>query len=355
MIGDQDKSGSAASVSDAKYFMTGDIGGTNVRLELKERNGKLIKKVLDYVVNFPSFSDCITKFFTNVEGDVKPNQVFAAISIAAMVRDNKAMTSMDWGYPDGNKLKEEFHFKELILLNDFAACGYALPLIDPSTMTILKGTAPPDLSKELKMLIVGPGTGLGVCLLHQRHNHLHVFGSEGSQIGLPVPDDAQFEFEQYARKELNTKGLLSCESICSGSALPMIYKYHAMKAGVEMKGPLPSTGIETFQHIDGDAVAKETFDHFLKMLAMAMASFAACYLPDEGIILCGSILRSVKKHLVADAARGDNSILLHNFANNKCLGSYLRSVPIYLAAEEDLGLKGCWNYLVQLMRSEGNK
>lgn len=150
------------------YFLIGDIGGTNLRVELRDKNNHIVKKIVVKTAEYHSMSEFFHAFFKDLA--VKPQQVCGAISIASKILNNKAVTNANytWELADGNAIREEFSFKEMILLNDFEACGYSLPLLIQKDLVVLKGDHRPDLHKDYKVLLVGPGTGLGVCLLSHK-------------------------------------------------------------------------------------------------------------------------------------------------------------------------------------------
>ena len=158
----------ASSPAGSKYFLVGDIGGTNTRLMLKESSGKVLKRIDGSTQDFTSFSGLLTWFLADVE--IKPPKIYGAVCFASKILHNKTVTSANyaWEQSDGNKIKEQFGFKEMVLLNDFEGCGYSMPILDHNLMRSLKGTPLPSLKGNYKVMLVGPGTGLGVCLLSQK-------------------------------------------------------------------------------------------------------------------------------------------------------------------------------------------
>lgn len=151
-----------------KYFLIGDVGGTNLRIELRSEKNEVVKKLVTKTSEYKNFSECLKAFFSDLKVD--PVYVWSAISIASKILNNRAVTkaNYNWELADGNLLKEEFYFREMILLNDFEACGYSVPSLDQNQITVLKGEALPDLKKDFRSILVGPGTGLGVCILAKR-------------------------------------------------------------------------------------------------------------------------------------------------------------------------------------------
>lgn len=158
----------ATSPAGTQYFLVGDIGGTNTRLELKSASGEVIKRLDANTAEFKSFNELLTQFLKDV--DTQPDKIFGAVCFASKISHNKTVTNANyqWAPTDGDKIKEQFGFKEMVLLNDFEACGYSVPILDKSKLLSLKSNESPDLAGNFKVMLVGPGTGLGVCLLSQK-------------------------------------------------------------------------------------------------------------------------------------------------------------------------------------------
>lgn len=129
-----------------------------------------------------------------------------------------------------------------------------------------------------------------------------------------------------------------------GRSIPNIYEFFALKEGLPVDN-CPKSGREIFTKISTDPIARKTFNHFLRNLGTTLSHLAAAMLPDDGIFLCGAILGGVINHLKEDVSKGEESILLKAFTNNKCVGPYLKTVPLFFTPEHDLGLKGCLHFL----------
>lgn len=177
-----------------------------------------------------------------------------------------------------------------------------------------------------------------------------MLSSEGGHIGLCAIDELQWEFQQFSKQKFGlTSEIISAEWMTCGRAIPNLYEFFAMKDGIKLEH-VP-TGKEIFSKIDTDPTSRKAFNHFLRCFGTTLAHLAAAMLPDEGIFLCGTILGATLDHLKADVALGEESILLKAFTNSPCIGSYLKTVPLYFTPEQDLGLKGCWNFLQLLSRN----
>lgn len=158
----------ATNPAGSKYFLVGDVGGTNTRMMLKTATGDIIKRIDTQTTEFSSFAGLLTYFLEDVVQ--KPPIIYAAVCFASKILHNRTVTNANYSWPltDGDKIKEQFGFKEMVLLNDFEGCGYSVPILDKSLINPLTGTDLPELKNNFKVMLVGPGTGLGVCLLSQK-------------------------------------------------------------------------------------------------------------------------------------------------------------------------------------------
>lgn len=88
------------------YYLVGDIGGTNVRLELKDTDKNIVKNTLALTTNFSSLEEALILFID--ESKINPEHILACISIAGKVTDNcvKAHANIVWPLADGIKIKE---------------------------------------------------------------------------------------------------------------------------------------------------------------------------------------------------------------------------------------------------------
>jgi len=160
-----------SSAKPQPYYLLADCGGTFLRLELRTRQNKILHRTDRRTAEFASLSDALKDFFSNFNVDHK--DILMCVSIAAKVLDNKvvAQSNIPWPMADGNQLKEEFGFKESVLLNDFEACAFSVPTLDFSSIATIKGEGQNPFEKSgriKKMLLVGPGTGYGISMIVQQ-------------------------------------------------------------------------------------------------------------------------------------------------------------------------------------------
>ena len=158
----------ASSPEGTIYFLVADVGGTNSRIMLKTVKGEVIKRMDSLTSAFKSFAELLVSFMDGI--GQTPDKIYGAVCFASKIMHNKTVTNANytWEATDGNVIKEQFGFKEMVLLNDFEGCGYAMPILDHELVVPLTMVETPVLNGNYKVMLVGPGTGLGVCLLSQK-------------------------------------------------------------------------------------------------------------------------------------------------------------------------------------------
>ena len=198
-------------------ILAGDIGGTNARLALFERNGNdvAMRAHQDYRTrDFGSLDDVIRGFLTNHPGTVEA----ACFGVAGPVLQNKVTaTNLAWAI-DGADLAKSLALKETLLLNDLVAYAYGALAMKPEELVILQAGKPAEGNRAL----IAAGTGLGEGgLLWYKGAHLPV-PTEGGHSDFAPIDDLGVDLYRYLRAKF---GRVSCERVVSGGGLRNIYEF----------------------------------------------------------------------------------------------------------------------------------
>ena len=192
------------------------------------------------------------------------------ISIAGPKIDNSiSMTNRDFSF-DADVIKKKFKLDDCILLNDWEAIAYSYPYISNSINFIKEGT-----KFNNTKLFFGPGTGLGASL------------SIDNNIVLPteVGNTTNSSLSLQKNYNVNLEDHITLESLVSGSAISSIYKSLVNK-------DISSEEIyEKF--VKKEEIATEVINGFLKSLAETLSDLALTFLPGDGILLAGSLMRRI--------------------------------------------------------------
>ena len=241
-----------------------DIGGTNMRYSIVKDVDDDLSEINKLPFNQDNFDGFIEKIIDNQKINI------LIISIAGPKIDNSiSMTNRDFSF-DADVIKKKFKLDDCILLNDWEAIAYSYPYISNSINFIKEGT-----KFNNTKLFFGPGTGLGASL------------SIDNNIVLPteVGNTTNSSLSLQKNYNVNLEDHITLESLVSGSAISSIYKSLVNK-------DISSEEIyEKF--INKEEIATEVINGFLKSLAETLSDLALTFLPGDGILLAGSLMRRI--------------------------------------------------------------
>ena len=117
-----------------KISLIGDVGGTNLRLQLVELPS--CRKVSELTVypsqDYPSVDYCVKHFIES--NQVKPD--VAVIGICGPVEKETAFCCMipKWPVVDARQIKQQNNLQEVVLINDFIAAGFGILSLLPEDL-----------------------------------------------------------------------------------------------------------------------------------------------------------------------------------------------------------------------------
>jgi len=133
---------------------------------------------------------------------------------------------------DAAALSARFRIPEVHLLNDFAAVGYGIASLgEHDVLSLQRAVAQPQGTR----LVVGAGTGLGVCMLNWQGNAYAVHASEAGHADFAPLDATQDALLAALREPF---GRVSYERIVSGPGLLRIFSFLQDHGGTVPSMPL---------------------------------------------------------------------------------------------------------------------
>lgn len=355
-------------------ILAGDIGGTNTNLALVGKSDKGLRVLLSLrfatkeEVSLERPIEILLSRAKEKGIDRRPNS--CCISGAGPVHNRKIqLTNAPWNI-DAAEIEERFGLP-VILINDFSAISYAIPLLDPDDPNqIVKlphcdGSLPP-LPREGLALVVGAGTGLGVgFLLKQPDGGCIVFPSEGGHSELNCWDELSCAYHRWLAANLSFAP--GAELAASGQGIASIFSFLCS----------PSFDTETAASYSlplaldpGDCCAIEaallslpeqekpaqiaasihksprcflTMELFARFYAAKVSDLATAFLPSGGIYLAGGISARHEAFLL------ENHRFMRIFERNYSphMRKFLAEVPVMLVRDYSISLLGAANAAVQ--------
>lgn len=345
-------------MAQAKYIV-GDWGGTNLRVALStsEGTGEFYKYACS---DFSSAEDIFNQVYKDM--DISSADIDGFVIAAA-----GPVNSPDHFIFPNNTALGVINFSELgkslgtkiILLNDFSAQAYGtLGLEKEDFEKITPDIADKKLPKELweqasspssiiqvppsnRFLLIGPGTGLGVCTLGVAGPHITVIDGEGGHTNFATCSDEEHDVLEKIRSKI---GVVSHEGMASGIGLANIFRAITNNWDQEV---LPERVTQAAK--EGDADAKETVRLFTIALGRAAGNAALLNQTRGGIILpSGSIVSALGEHF--DTALFSAEIKRNDFNNNPDNVSHnpASGTPVYIMRKEETGIIGAHIYAQSL-------
>ncbi len=215
--------------------------------------------------------------------------------------------------------------KRTLLLNDFTMLGHALGA-RLRTRTVRRGKPARDAPRAL----LGPGTGLGACIILP--DGLVAPGEGGGHSDLPLRTPEEYAIAAFIRTEegLKDDDPVWWEHVLSGAGLVRLHRY--VRAARHSEAMARTTAAEVAAGEDkACAAARGLFTRFLARKARDMVLDGEAL---GGVFLAGGIIER-NPELVGDAFLEEFS--RHPHARYR---EQLARVPVTVILDEHAGLKG---------------
>jgi glucokinase len=309
--------------------LLGDIGATNARLALV--TGTSLGPITNFeVARFPRFTDVVDLFLRDPRIGCQLSRALFAIA-APINGERSTLTNAQWVI-DTAELRSLFGLQSR-LLNDFEAVAHSLPLLGSADLTKIGGGAGERTSP---MVVLGPGTGLGVACLVPRSDQAVVIQSEGGHATLAGTCDRE---DQIIRQLRNRFGHASAERAVSGPGLENIYQ--AIGALDKVATPLPDATQITSSALRGECtIAIEALNIFCGFLGSFAGNVALTFGARGGVYIAGGISPRIVDFLHRSQFRA-------RFEAKGRFREYLKAIPVHVITHPAAAFIGLNSILTQ--------
>lgn len=309
-------------------IIVGDVGGTNCRFSLAEKNSlgtiELHHTQIYPVKDFGSFYDVMAAYISDI--DETPDK--AAFAFAGPKFDNEIkMTNANWLISE-RKLKSQFGLENALLLNDFVAMANGARIVPDDGFQIIRGG---KVNYSEPVAVFGPGTGLGLALIVPG-TPVRIVPTEGGHRAFTPETPEERAIHDYLLRSMN---YVSCESLLCGRGLYRIYQ-----ALCHIHGETPlctkQEEIVAAGEANPNSVARKTVLAFNDMLGTFAANTALTLGASGGIVIAGGVSRHIAPYIAESdfedrfAARGNGSWYVKDIPVRVMLAKY---VALYGAAD----------------------
>ncbi|MEA1888939.1 MAG: glucokinase [Pseudomonadota bacterium] len=324
--------------------IAGDIGGTNTRLVLAEVNGndRLIQFEKSYTgEQFSDFVELLETFLSEYKFSLSVKA--ACFAVAGPVKSGVvSVTNNPWVISEV-KLRRVLGTPNVVLINDFSAVGYGVPLLEHANfVTLQQGHADENKSEHQNAAVIGAGTGLGVSQLICREGRCMPHSSEAGHVGFAPENRQQRELLAWLQQQ---NSHVSIEMLLSGTGLLRIYNFLHELAGISesstviaaMRDIDPAQVITEHALLEDDELCMKTLDLFLDIYGSAAGNVALHYYPIGDLYIAGGIAAKISSKM-ADGR------FIDAFLNKGKISSILKNITVKVITQEKVGLYGALSY-----------
>jgi glucokinase len=294
----------------ASAVLLGDIGATNARFALLT-DGLLGPVKWIAVARYPQFADAIEDILQDQFRErLIENARFAVAGPVEGERCN--FTNCSWTV-DGAEMRDRFDLQTVRIINDFEATALSLPHLMEGDVRSLGGG---HAVAGAPMVVLGPGSGLGVAGLVGDDARRIVIASEGGHTTLAATSRREDVILDQLRQRF---GHVSAERVLSGPGLENLYR--AIAAVDEVDVPLRSASEITQAALQkACSVSRAALDMFCEMLGGFAGNVALSYGARGGVYIAGGIAPRILDHLAVTKFRS-------RFVQKGRFQTYLEAIP----------------------------
>jgi len=316
-------------------LLVADIGGTNTRLALT-RGTELIKDSVARYRNadFSALGGVLSAY---LETQNNPPCDGACIAVAGPVQDGIGrLTNRDWVI-DAETLAHSTGARNVAILNDLQAQGYALGRLQDGTLTTI--LAAPERKSGAAQLVIGVGTGFNAAPVHETQAGRVVVASECGHMTLPVRSDAERRLARHL--ETRHPGFTAVEDVLSGRGLERVCHWISSEQGMSDNRNAPTIMQDAAK---GEARANAAVRLCCGLLGTIAGDLALVHLPFGGLYLVGGVARAFAPYLES-----------HGFsAAFKAKGrfsDFMDAFSVQVVFDDYAALTGCASYLLRQVKN----
>jgi glucokinase len=324
--------------------LAADVGGTKTLLQLRRidsaGNSQPVAEQRYQSAAFASLEDMVGHFIAeSVQG--QPNS--ACFAVAGPVHQGAdwqtaRLTNLPWQL-DSRHLSERLGIPRVALLNDFQAIGYSLDELPAEDLATLHAATTRHGGPRL---VVGAGTGLGVCTLYPDNGRYLSYPSEGGHMAFAPQDSQQQQLLTFMRQEHER---VSCERLISGTGLVNIYRF-LLPPEQRHSDPLlqqadPAAAIGEQAVSGSHALAAEAATLFSRLYGAFTGDLALTTLPSGGIFIAGGIAPKLLSHL-------QDGTFMQAYLDKGRMRELVNGFPVQVITNPHCGLLGAAHYAARL-------
>ena len=328
-------------MSNEALILAADVGGTKTLLQLLRRepnapHGAVALAEKRYVSQaFGSLTSMVQDFLGEAALGQPHSACFAVAGPVSLQQDRQTarLTNLPWEL-DSLEMGASLGIPHVHLLNDFQAIGYSLDVLAAEELLPLQSR---PVEAQAPRLVVGAGTGLGVCLVVEDGGQARSHATEGGHIAFAPLDIQQDSLNLYLRAQFSR---VSAERLLSGSGLVQIYRFLLQQHQLPEDGLLqqadPAAAIGEHA-LSGAGLPLEAVRLFLRIYGATVGDLALASLPRGGVYIAGGIAPKLLPLM-------QNGEFMQAFADKGRMRPLMEQLAVQVITNPACGLLGAARY-----------
>ncbi|MEX0503177.1 glucokinase [Alphaproteobacteria bacterium LSUCC0719] len=316
-------------------LIVADVGGTNARFAIASQDDPELRHVT-YLrcADFENLDDACMAFLGNLPGAEVPSPHALSLAVAGPVNDRFVELSNNHWRFEKARLLDSLQLDRLLVINDFTAQALAQHGADDTgTIEILGGVR----DAGAPILVIGPGTGLGVsALIPLSQGPLPIEG-EGGNIRFAPRSQTERELDDYVRRQAGPAAVehvavehVAVEHVVSGPGLETVHAFLADRQGGAARLTAERIGKAA---LDGEGLCRQAVHLMLGVLGGVMADHVLTMGCWGGAVIAGGITPKLAPLI-------PSSPFEKRFRDAGAMSPLLAKVPVWLSQDPDAGLRG---------------
>ena len=298
----------------AELGLLGDIGATNARFALVRADGSISNARVYALDDYASLSEVLDAYLREERPPARPTR--AALAVASPITsDEVALTNHPWEFSIA-ALSKHFGFKQLHVVNDFAATALAVPNLAEGDRRQIGSGKP---AKNAPVGVIGPGTGLGVGALIPAPNDAVPLAGEGGHVTMAPADAQESAILDLMRRRYDH---VSAERVLSGPGLVNLYNALCELADAPAASFAPAQ-ITNPRIWNEDPRTREATMIFCAMLGTVAGNLALTLGARGGVYIAGGIVPDLGTFFAETEFR-------KRFEDKGRMRGYLAPIPTYV-------------------------
>jgi len=349
--------------------LTGDIGGTNSRLQLWEmvkgealtgeqgsEDGVTVPGTLLLERKYPNEEhenfEAVWAKFRDAAAEEQGVGVDEPISVAAVAvagfvdNDTVEFTNRkEWSFC-ARQIEQRRNVGRAKLVNDFVSNGYGLLTLGTKDLHCLQEG---EKKEGAPIVLVGAGTGLGECFLTPHNGVYQCWPSEGGHAEYSPRSKVELQLLSSLMDKFHANHRVSVERIVSGTGIANVYgflrNHYSGLVNKLVDDEIMATGDQrggmVAMHYHDDVLCKWTMQIVFGTYGSEAGAMALRFMPFGGLYIAGG-LAPKNMHMFTEEWETEGTVysFMNQFRDKGRLSPVLEKIPVNVVLNENIGLRG---------------